>query len=84
MSFSDIEFAIANNKTASLIGVEGGHSIQSSFAILRLLYEMGARYMTLTHSCNLPWADASPVDAGLIPPANRGLSGFGLVNYKYI
>ncbi|OXA51104.1 Dipeptidase 1 [Folsomia candida] len=74
----DIEYAIANNKTASLIAIEGGHSIQSSFAILRQLYQMGARYMTLTHSCNLPWADSSPVDAGLLPPANGGLSTFGL------
>ncbi|XP_035710280.1 dipeptidase 1-like [Folsomia candida] len=77
-SSADIEYAIANNKTASLIAIEGGHSIQSSFAILRQLYQMGARYMTLTHSCNLPWADSSPVDAGLLPPANGGLSTFGL------
>lgn len=76
----DIENAIANKKIASLIAIEGGHSIQSSAAILRILYELGARYMTLTHNCNTPWSDASLVDSATnpIPPANDGLSEFGL------
>ena len=52
---SDIEDAISKGKIASLVAVEGGHSIQSSFGVLRVLYELGARYMTLTHSCNTPW-----------------------------
>ncbi|XP_035785945.1 uncharacterized protein LOC118463463 [Anopheles albimanus] len=54
--------AYREGKIASLIAVEGGHSIDSRLAVLRLYYELGVRYLTLTHSCNLPWADASPVD----------------------
>jgi len=79
-SVADIEDAIKNGKIASLIGVEGGHSMQSSFGILRTLYDMGTRYMTLTHSCNTPWADSSPVDKPDDPvelPQNNGLSNFG-------
>lgn len=52
---ADIEDIFAQNKTACLIGVEGGHSIDSSLATLRTMYQLGVRYLTLTHSCNTPW-----------------------------
>jgi membrane dipeptidase len=59
-------------KIASLIGVEGGHSIDNSLGVLRMLYALGARYMTLTHSETLDWAD-SATDK----PRHNGLTAFG-------
>jgi membrane dipeptidase len=61
-----------DGKIASLIGVEGGHSIDNSLGVLRMLYALGARYMTLTHSDNLDWAD-SATDV----PKHNGLTPFG-------
>ncbi len=59
-------------KIASLIGVEGGHSIDNSLGVLRMYYELGVRYMTLTHSDNTDWAD-SATDK----PVHHGLTDFG-------
>ncbi|MFM6950707.1 MAG: dipeptidase [Novosphingobium sp.] len=64
--------AMKSGKVASLMGMEGGHSIGGSLAVLRQMYELGARYMTLTHFKNTAWADAA-TDA----PVHDGLTDFG-------
>lgn len=69
---ADVERAMKRGWIASLIGMEGGHSIDSSLAVLRQMHALGARYMTLTHSSNTPWAD-SATDT----PEHHGLTDFG-------
>ncbi|XP_040266553.1 dipeptidase 1 [Bufo bufo] len=76
-SAAGIEEAFRAKKVASLIGVEGGHSIDSSLGVLRTFYNLGMRYMTLTHSCNVPWVDNWLVDTGSDPAKSNGLSEFG-------
>jgi membrane dipeptidase len=71
-SAAELEAAMKKGKIASLIGMEGGHSIGSSLEILRQTYALGARYMTITHSLTTDWAD-SATDA----PKHDGLSPFG-------
>ena len=56
---AQVKAAMAKGKVASLLGLEGGHAIENSLPVLRLYYEMGARYMTLTHNVTLDWADAA-------------------------
>lgn len=72
-----IRQAFQEGRVASLIGVEGGHSIDSSLGVLRALYHLGMRYLTLTHSCNTPWADNWLVDTGEDTAQSQGLSAFG-------
>ncbi len=72
LTADDIERIHGEGKIASLIGVEGGHSIDSSLAVLRMLYDLGARYMTLTHWINVRWADAATA-----APEHNGLTPFG-------
>ncbi|WP_428684420.1 dipeptidase [Sphingopyxis sp.] len=69
---TELEKAMKAGKVAGMMGMEGGQSIGSSLAVLRQMYDLGARYMTLTHSKNIPWAD-SATDA----PALDGLNDFG-------
>lgn len=72
LTVADVERIQKAGKIASLIGMEGGHSIDASLGALRMMYRLGARYMTLTHSLNVPWAD-SATDT----PAHNGLTPFG-------
>jgi len=68
----DVERIFAAGRIASLIGMEGGHAIDNSLGALRMFHALGARYLTLTHGTNLPWAD-SATDT----PAHGGLTAFG-------
>ncbi len=72
LTADDIDRIHHDGKIASLIGMEGGHSIENSLAVLRATYELGARYMTLTHSKNTGWADSATDDAQF-----DGLTDFG-------
>jgi membrane dipeptidase len=69
---ADVERITAAGKVASLMGAEGGHSIGCSLGVLRVLYGIGVRYLTLTHSMNVPWADSATDE-----PAAGGLTAFG-------
>ena len=68
----ELTTAIGAGKIAALLGAEGGHSINSSLGVLRMLYELGVRYLTLTHAHNTPWADSATDRPGV-----GGLSDFG-------
>ena len=68
----EILAARKQGRIAVLMGIEGGHMIDSDLAILRTYYQLGARYMTLTHTTNTPWADSSGA-----APAHNGLTDFG-------
>jgi len=72
LSADDVERIMAAGKIASLIGAEGGHSIASSLGVLRAMYALGVRYMTLTHNLNVGWADSATDE-----PEIGGLSDFG-------
>jgi membrane dipeptidase len=72
LTANDVERIFKKGRIASLIGMEGGHSIDSSLGALRMFHQLGARYMTITHSRNVPWAD-SATDK----PVLNGLSAFG-------
>jgi membrane dipeptidase len=70
---ADVRRIHQSHKVASMIGIEGGHQINNSLAVLRQMYDAGARYMTLTHTQNTAWAD-SATDT----PVHHGLTPFGL------
>ncbi|MGW6689428.1 dipeptidase [Streptomyces sp. NPDC054961] len=72
LTADDMEAARADGRIASLMGAEGGHSINNSLATLRALYRLGVRYMTLTHNDTIDWADSATDE-----PRHGGLSDFG-------
>jgi membrane dipeptidase len=72
LTADDVAKSFAGGKIASLLGAEGGHSIGGSLGVLRTLYALGVRYMTLTHNQNVGWADSATDD-----PDVGGLNDFG-------
>lgn len=72
LTADDVTRIHKSGRIASMIGMEGGHSINNSLAALRQFYASGARYMTLTHSENNDWADSATAD-----PKHNGLTAFG-------
>jgi membrane dipeptidase len=72
LAADDVNRIFRKGKVAALLGAEGGHSIASSMGVLRMLYKLGVRYMTLTHNEHVPWADCAAKD-----PASGGLTSFG-------
>ena len=72
LTAGDVDAAFRAGKVASLLGAEGGHSINNSLGVLRSLHALGVRYLTLTHNDNVGWAD-SATDV----PDCGGLSDFG-------
>jgi membrane dipeptidase len=68
----DIERIFATGKIASLLGMEGGYALNNSLAAIGEYYELGVRYMTLTHNATLDWADAA-----LGEQRHGGLTAFG-------
>jgi membrane dipeptidase len=72
LTAADVERIFAAGRLASLLGAEGGHAIAGSLGVLRMLYALGVRYLTLTHNANVGWADSATDE-----PAAGGLSDFG-------
>lgn len=71
-SAAGVRTAAAEGKIASLMGIEGGHSIDSSLGVLRMMRRVGVRYMTLTHNDNTPWARSATGEQ-----VDHGLTDFG-------
>ncbi len=72
LTADDVERIFAAGRIASLLGAEGGHAIAGSLGVLRMLYALGVRYMTLTHNANVGWADSATDE-----PQAGGLTDFG-------
>lgn len=68
----ELERVFRGGRIASLLGVEGGHTIVDSLAVLRVYYDLGVRYMTLTHNVHTAWADCAA-----LPARHGGLTAFG-------
>jgi len=72
LTAGDVERIFAAGRVASLLGAEGGQAIADSLGVLRMLYALGVRYLTLTHNANVGWADSATDE-----PAAGGLTDFG-------
>jgi membrane dipeptidase len=72
LTAEDVERSFRRGRIGSMIGMEGGHSIDNSLATLRMMHTLGARYMTLTHNNHTAWADSAAE-----PPVHGGLTAFG-------
>jgi membrane dipeptidase len=72
LTADDVERIFAAGRVASLLGAEGGHAIAGSLGVLRMLYALGVRYLTLTHNANVGWADSATDE-----PRSGGLTEFG-------
>ncbi|MFE2143001.1 dipeptidase [Streptomyces sp. NPDC059456] len=85
LTAADVTTATDEGRIASFIGMEGGHSIGSSLGVLRMMYALGVRYLTLTHNENAPWADSAtdvPVHDGLSELGERvvlEMNGLGML-----
>ncbi|TFK25566.1 dipeptidase [Coprinopsis marcescibilis] len=77
LTAKDIETAVLGKKIAGLIGIEGGHQLGNSLAVLRQYHALGVRYVTLTHTCHNAFADSGGF-LKPIPPLHDGLSPFGI------
>ena len=71
-SVAEIRAAHKAGRIASMLGMEGGHAIEDSLGALRAYYDLGVRYMTLTHNVHTSWADSQA-----FPPEHGGLTPFG-------
>ena len=69
-----VEAEFKAGRIASMLGIEGGHAIENSLGALRAYYDLGVRYMTLTHNTHTDWADS----AAMVPPRHGGLTRFGV------
>ena len=72
LTAGDVQRIFASGRVASLLGAEGGHAIAGSLGVLRMLYALGVRYLTLTHNSNVGWADSATDE-----PQAGGLTEFG-------